>query len=311
MWPQEQGLSTHKNSSESGTAGLPISVDVVIPVYGERPQALAATLAACLGQKYPVSQIFIVDDGSPEAVRTPESLARRRDIHLIRLERNQGISAARNTAILQSSAPFVACINVDVLPEPDWLTTCLAYMHARARLGACFSRIVPADPKRMLSRWRMRFHEQRYGDESGPAPFAPGHAVLFRKEAIDAVGGYDARRRRITEDFDICERIRDQGYEIHYVAESRCISIQEDRLVNLCRKQLLRADWSSPMDYSLGRVVLGESKWFAIRVARNLATCRLAFIPIDVAIWVGTLCLAGKAFAGEQLLRRSKNGVPI
>lgn len=86
----------HKHPTERETIGLPISVDVVVPVYGERPQALTATLGACLDQTYPVSQLFIVDDGSPEAVRLPEGLAGRRDVHLIRLERNEGISAARN-----------------------------------------------------------------------------------------------------------------------------------------------------------------------------------------------------------------------
>src|SRR5262250_259623 len=91
------------------------AVDVVIPVYGERSEALAKTLSACLKQSYPISRIFIVDDGSPEPISLPDWAVSLPEICLLRLPQNQGISIARNAAIVRSKARLVACINTEVL----------------------------------------------------------------------------------------------------------------------------------------------------------------------------------------------------
>src|SRR5437879_1514759 len=183
-------------------------VNVIIPVYGERPEALAATLSACLKQTFPVSRIFVVDDGSPEPVSLPAWAESSPQISLIRLSKNQGISAARNAAIARSCAAFLACVNTEVLPDPDWLATCQNYLAAHPDVGACYTRVLPQWPDRLLTRWRMRFQEPKSADHSGPAEFAHGHAVLFCKKAVDLVGGYDVRYRRHFEDWDICQRMR-------------------------------------------------------------------------------------------------------
>src|SRR6202790_1969206 len=95
-----------------------LAVDVVIPIYGERGEALSATLSACLKLTHPISKIFVVDDGSPEPISLPRWAQASAQISLLRLPRNQGISAARNAAIALSNATFLACINKEVLPAP-------------------------------------------------------------------------------------------------------------------------------------------------------------------------------------------------
>ena len=267
-------------------------IDIIIAVYRERPETVAATLSACLRQTHPISRIFIVDDGSPEPVSLPDWADSLPAVCLLRLPQNEGISAARNAAIARSNAPLFACINTEVLPEPDWLATSVNYLSSRPSVGACYTRVVPVKPNRLLSRWRMRFQEAKYGEQSGPSAFAPGHAVLFRKQAVERVGGYDVRLQRIMEDSDICERIRAVGWETHYIAQSRCISIQKDSLRDLCWKQLTRSGWTSPKDYSFGRLFLGQCKWLFVRAGRNLVKGRLLFLPVDLAIWAGSLWIA-------------------
>jgi GT2 family glycosyltransferase len=213
-------------------------------------------------------------------------------ISLLRLEQNLGISAARNAGIARSTAPFLACINTQVLPDPDWLSTCADYLARHPQVGACFTRLVPAKPERLLTRWRMRFLETSFGEQSGPTPFAPGHAALFRKEALIAVGGYDANFRLHHEDSDICLRLKKAGWDTHYVAESRCISTQEDSMRQIAMKELRESYWYSPAESSLPRLYLHLSKWTVIRAARNLFTGRLYFLPLDLAIWGYALWLA-------------------
>jgi len=280
-------------------AGAP-AVDVIIPVYGERSEALAATLSSCAKQTFAVAQIFVVDDGSPQVLRLPDWAQSSSQIVLLRLAQNLGISGARNAGIARSCAPLIACINTEVLPDPDWLATCASHLLSLPRVGACYTRLVSATPRRILTRWRMRFLETRFGDRTGPSEFAPGHAVLFRKEALDAVGGYDVRLRLHHEDSDICRRMREAGWETHYVAESRCVSTQKDTLKQLAAKELRESYWYSPAESSLARLYLHLSKWTLIRSGRNLAKGRLYFLPVDVAIWayaLGTATMRTLRFA--------------
>lgn len=269
-----------------------LAVDIVIPVHSERPEVLAATLSACLKQTYPVSKIFVVDDGSPEPVNLPNWTQSVAQICLLRLPQNLGISVARNSAIAFSNTPLLACINTQVLPDPEWLATCASYLSEHPCAGACYARLVPHRPARILTRWRMRFLETKFGEQSGRSPFAPGHAVLFRKEALDQVGGYDARYQRHHEDSDICQRMRTSGWETHYVAESRCISIQEDTLQQLASKELRESYWYSPAESSLIHLYLHLSKWTFVRAGRNMLKARFYFIPVDVAIWAVALWTA-------------------
>src|SRR5208283_4966184 len=112
----EVELGTSPVPEWQGADNLP-PVDIIIPVYKERPDALAATIFACLHQSYPVSRIFVVDDGSPEPVSLPDLGRFSSKVFLIRLAENQGISAARNSGIAHSNSPFLACVNSEVLPQ--------------------------------------------------------------------------------------------------------------------------------------------------------------------------------------------------
>jgi GT2 family glycosyltransferase len=269
-----------------------LAVDVVIPVYGEREQALSATLSACEKQTHPINKIFVVDDGSLVPVRLPTWARGSAQFSLLRLPENQGISAARNVGIAQSKAAFLACVNTEVLPDPDWLASCVAHLRAQSGVGACYTRIVSVHPDRLLTRWRMRFQESKYGDRTEPTPFAHGHAVLFRREAIEAVGGYDPRLRLHHEDSDICFRMRDAGWETIYIAKSRCISVQEDSLAQLSKKELRDRGWYSPIEGSLANAYVSMSKLTLIHIARNLAKGRISFLAVDAAIWASALWIA-------------------
>ena len=146
--------------------------------------------------------------------------------------------------------------------------------------------------------------EMRFGGVSGPVAFAPGHSVLLRREAVDKVGGYDHRFLRIGEDSDLSKRMREAGWETHYIARSNCVSIQEDTVRGLSNKLLLRSNWHSPDDYPLARVFLDQSKWFLVRLGRNTVKGRLLFLPIDVVLWIGALTVATRRTLAARRERR-------
>jgi GT2 family glycosyltransferase len=259
-------------------------VDAVVPVYGEREEALRRTLQALALQDQPFEGVVVVDDGSPQPVALPR-LDRELHVKLLRVEENAGISAARNAGIAQTSAPLVACINVEVLPAPDWVAACRACLDRSPRVGACFTRMVPEHPQRLLSRWRMRFHEQPYPGEDGDADFAPGHAVLLRRAALLEVGPYDVRLRRIGEDFELSRRLLAAGWGVRCVAASYAVSIQRDTLGELAYKQLIRSGWEPRAPSRRWRLLARAARELLHRLGRNVYRFHWDFLPVDLAIF--------------------------
>jgi cellulose synthase/poly-beta-1,6-N-acetylglucosamine synthase-like glycosyltransferase len=280
------------------------SVDIVVPVFNERPAAIDATLTACLGQSYPISHIFVIDDGSAIPAAIPKSLEDFGKISLTRLSQNQKNAAARNAGLEKCTSPLVACINCEVLPASDWLATCVNYLSEHPEVGVCFTRTVPDHPNRLLSRWRMRFQETKFGPKTGSAHFATGHAVLFRREAVEKVGRYKVSLGNVSEDSDICERIRAAGWDTHFIERSQCVSIQNNTVIEFARKELSRNGWESPKDYPLSSLILQRSKWMAIRMGRNLLKGRLLFWPVDLAVWAVTIKIA----VSKTLAARHQSG---
>jgi FkbM family methyltransferase len=286
-------------------------VDVVIPVYNERGKALDATVQAWLEQDWPVSEIYVVDDGSQVPVTLSDSIKSHGNVRLIRLVENVGKSGARNAGIALSKAPLIANANCDVMPARDWVATCAQYLAAHPNVGACYTRIVPQFPKRLFSRWRMRFQEGKYGERAIQTPFAPGHAVMMPREAVEAVSGYDIRFRRDEEDWDICRRMLMKGWVTHYTPESRTVSIQDDSVPVLANTSLYRDGWNGPQDGGFLYVLWRQTKWLGIRSGRNAVKGRFYFWPADLAVWAGSLRIAASKLLAARRLRRQPAPIPV
>jgi glycosyltransferase involved in cell wall biosynthesis len=91
-------------------------VSVVIPVFN-RPVAVRRAVQSVLAQTFHNFEIVVVDDGSTD--ETAESVSSFQDprIKLIRHGGKRGGSAARNTGIRSSSAPYIAFLDSD----DEWL----------------------------------------------------------------------------------------------------------------------------------------------------------------------------------------------
>ena len=104
--------------SGAQTSRRPLKVSVIIPVFN-RPEAVRRAIDSVLTQTCQDFEIIVVDDASTDA--TPAVVAAFTDprVRLFRHERNRGGSAARNTGIRASSAPYVAFLDSD----DEWLPT--------------------------------------------------------------------------------------------------------------------------------------------------------------------------------------------
>jgi teichuronic acid biosynthesis glycosyltransferase TuaG len=89
-------------------------VSVIIPTYNRADLAEAAVRSA-LVQSWDPIEIVVVDDASVDdtAARISRLAADDHRIRLVRLDRNQGASAARNLGVAQAAHDFVAFLDSD------------------------------------------------------------------------------------------------------------------------------------------------------------------------------------------------------
>ena len=191
-------------------------VTVVVPVR-DRPDDLAATLAT-IGD---VGSVVVVDDGSSD--RTVASVARGHGAISLRHEKARGPAAARNTGWRETSTDLVAFVDADCQPQPVWLDRLLPHFgdpHVAAVAPRITSRIPPTLPQ-VLARYEQAVPSLDRGvveaivRPRSRVPFVPTAALVVRRDALDAVGGFD-ETMRIGEDVDFVWRLGERGWSVRY-----------------------------------------------------------------------------------------------
>ena len=103
---------------------LQVRFSLLTPMYNTEKDHLRELIATCLLQTYQNWELILVDDGSPkpEHLEIAEAAAKSDSrIKFFRLEKNAGISAARNVAISHATGDFVCVLDHDDLIHPQIL----------------------------------------------------------------------------------------------------------------------------------------------------------------------------------------------
>lgn len=191
-------------------------VTVVVPVR-DRPDELEATLA-CAGA---VASTIVVDDGS--RTQATAAVARRAGAIVLRYDNSRGPAAARNTGWRTATTPLVAFLDADCEPGAGWLDVLLAHFDD-PQVAAVAPRITSPGGSALPA--TLRAYERAHPTlDRGPlealvrprsvVPFVPTAAIIVRRAAIDAVGGFD-ERLRVGEDVDLVWRLGAAGWSVRY-----------------------------------------------------------------------------------------------
>ena len=116
----------------SGTDNIRVSV--IIPTYN-RVDFLPSALDSVLSQSYSINEIIVVDDGSTD--KTVEKLSHKYHSVTFLKQRNQGVSAARNTGIREAKSPWIAFLDSDDQWKPDKIEKQIKYLSQNLHLKAC------------------------------------------------------------------------------------------------------------------------------------------------------------------------------
>ena len=221
-------------------------VSVVIICYNHG-RYLAEAIESVLAQTIGDVEVIVVDDGSIDD--TPAVAARYPSIRYLR-QRNQGMSAARNAGLRASRGRYVSFLDADDRLLPEALAAgaaCLgehpecAFVSGHYRMITADGEPIPTDPPPDVREGHYRVLLERN--------YIGMHAtVLFRKEALESVSGFD-RSMRACDDYEIYLRIaREKPVYCHdrTVAEYRWHGANTSlnwRLMLRSTLRPLRAQW--------------------------------------------------------------------
>jgi GT2 family glycosyltransferase len=168
-------------------------------------------------------ELIVVDNGSTDD--TPAVLARFREDFPVSMtvgtEPRPGLARARNAGWPLAKGEIVAFLDDDCYPAEDWLEAVVQCFRENPKLGALGGRIVLHDP----ADYPITIQEQVHRQELQPGDFIPagliqGANFAFRREAIEAVGGFDGRlgpgTRFNCEDVDMVARVSAAGWLVAY-----------------------------------------------------------------------------------------------
>lgn len=276
---------------------MSVAVSVIVATHNRASQ-LRQTLEALIAQETPEGlgwEILVVDNGSSdgtlEIFRTMAMEAPGRLRYVF--EPRVGKSRALNAGIAVARGAVIALTDDDVSPAVDWVATAATVLDARAVDGAG-GRILPSwevePPSWLLGNRRlldylaiMDFDQPAMlPTPPGPYPQVWGANMVFRRDALVALGGFDTRlgpvggRRFCEEDSDIVRRMLAAGRPVAY--DPALTVFHRIPRARLKRAYFRRVMWDmgegqalAAVDPPRGPLVAGVPRWRFRHVARLFA----------------------------------------
>lgn len=200
--------------------------DVTVLVVTWRARDFLAAALRALRDQTVEHELLVVDNASTDG--TAAVLAEFGEARVLRMPRNLGFAGGVAAGLPEVTTPWVALLNDDAVPSPDWLAELLAASPGRA---AVTSRMLL--PSGRVNNAGVVLRANGYGADRGlgapdGSPWdVPGEvfgfsggAALLSVEAVRAVGGFPARYFLYYEDTDTSWRLRLAGRTIGYAPDA-------------------------------------------------------------------------------------------
>jgi GT2 family glycosyltransferase len=205
-------------------------VSVVVVTWNGR-QYLEACLDGVAAQVGIRAETILVDNASTDGT---VAFVRERFpwVRVVALPENRGFAGGNNAGVREARGRFVALLNNDTVPEPQWLQMLVSGIDEQAGVTLVTSRIVymhdpelidSAGDSLLASGGAFKRHHGARAEmarESTEVFGVCGAACLMPKRVFDELDGFDEDFFASHEDVDLSYRARLLGYRCGYVADA-------------------------------------------------------------------------------------------
>jgi len=277
-------------------------VTIQIPTYNEK-SVIERTLETCLKLDYPKErlEIVVVDDSTDE---TTQILDRYEALHFPtvkvthRSEREGYKGGALNTAIKHSSGELFLILDADTLPDRRFLKEAIPYMLEDNEVGFVQGKIEYINAEHswltrslaLANDWYRTFSQSALSKGGMFLSFL-GHGGVFRRTAIEEVGGWESDT--ITEDMDLSYRVQIAGWKGLFAEEAKCLEevpasypaavLQHNRHLKGPIQNLRKH----------GRRILGDGRMGALKKLEALI--QMAY-PLSYPLWFACVVLSALTY---------------
>lgn len=189
-------------------------------------------------------EIIVVDDGSTDAA-TVDVLSRLPSPIRVLKTANQGLPAARNHAAAHAAGAVFCALDADDKLAPTWFEKGMRLLDQRSDVA-------------FVSHWLETFGDEhwtwrpdRCDLPSLLARNTVNGAALVRRDAFEAVGGYDEAMRDGCEDWDFWLRLVERGFEGTIIPE--VLFYYRRRHDSMSREMLDAARYRRPLETLVGK----------------------------------------------------------
>ena len=208
-------------------------VSIVIVTWNSK-KYLDDCLNHLLKQSFQDFEVILVDNGSEDG--TLDGVEKKYpslDLYTKKLNTNLGFAAANNIGARLARGRWLALLNTDAFPSPNWLSNLIRATEERPAFSSFSSRQIKAGDTHLLDgagdayhisgfAWKryLDYPIDSYGRETEEV-FSPcAAAAMYLREAFLEVGGFDENFFSYYEDVDLGFRLRLAGYRVLYVADA-------------------------------------------------------------------------------------------
>ncbi len=190
-------------------------ISVIIPTFN-RGHCLEESIRSVRDQNFPDFELIVVDDGSVD--NTIEVVNQFPDIRFIRLDKNRGVSFARNCGLKQAQGDWIAFLDSDDLWKKGKLQAQVQWVNQHPDCYAVYTDEIWVRNGVRVN--QMKKHQKYSGEIFQyclPLCIVSPSSVLLRTKMLNEVGGFD-ESMLVCEDYDLWLRIAKQ-YPFHFIDE--------------------------------------------------------------------------------------------
>ncbi|WP_421294332.1 poly-beta-1,6-N-acetyl-D-glucosamine synthase [Aeromonas sp. 604282] len=217
-------------------------VTLMVPCYNEGAN-VEETIGHLLRQRYPDFEVLAINDGSKDDTGARLDRLAQQDPRLTVLhQHNQGKAMALNNGLAVASGEILVGIDGDAVLDYDAVRWMVKHFIESPRVGA-----VTGNPRvRTRSTIIGKIQTGEFSSIIGLIKRAQriygtvftvsGVVVAFRKQAVEAVGGWS--NDMVTEDIDISWKLQLAGWLIHYQPQALCWVLMPETVRGLYKQRL-------------------------------------------------------------------------